>query len=72
MNSFSHVCLCRYELWSYFGKELMTSPLFANKSRCKFYCFMSFTRYNLPKDAGLPKTHSDILKHTKGHTALGK
>ncbi|KAK3753599.1 hypothetical protein RRG08_010018 [Elysia crispata] len=60
-----------YELWSYFGKELMTSTLFGNKSRCKFYCFMSFTRYNLPKDAGLPKTHSDILKHTKGHTALG-
>ncbi|GFO01130.1 Zinc metalloproteinase [Plakobranchus ocellatus] len=60
-----------YELWSYFGKELMTSPLFTNKSRCKFYCFMSFTRYNLPKDSGLPKTHSDILKHTKGHTALG-
>ncbi|GFS26653.1 metalloprotease [Elysia marginata] len=68
---FVHFVRPVYELWSYFGKELMTSPLFANKSRCKFYCFMSFTRYNLPKDANLPKTHSDILKHTKGHTALG-
>ncbi|CAL1537705.1 unnamed protein product [Lymnaea stagnalis] len=60
-----------YQLWSYFGKELMTSPLFSHKSRSKFYCFMSFTRYHLPKDTDLPKTHSDILKHTKGHTALG-
>ncbi|CAG5127577.1 unnamed protein product, partial [Candidula unifasciata] len=58
-------------LWSYFGKELITSPLFPHKSRSKFYCFMSFTRYHLPKDEDLPKTHSDILRHTKGHTALG-
>ncbi|BFZ04776.1 hypothetical protein BsWGS_07815 [Bradybaena similaris] len=60
-----------YELWSFFGKELMTSPMFSHKSQSKFYCFMSFTRYHLPKDEDLPKTHSDILKHTKGHTALG-
>lgn len=63
---------CRYELWSFFGKELMTSPMFSHKSQSKFYCFMSFTRYHLPKDEDLPKTHSDILKHTKGHTALGE
>ncbi|KAH9525798.1 hypothetical protein Btru_002388 [Bulinus truncatus] len=60
-----------YQLWNYFGKELMSSPLFSHKSRSKFYCFMSFTRYHLPKDADLPKTHSEILRHTKGHTALG-
>ncbi|KAI8739982.1 zinc metalloproteinase [Biomphalaria glabrata] len=60
-----------YQLWNYLGKELMMSPLFSHKSRSKFYCFLSFTRYHLPHDAEIPKTHSDILRHTKGHTALG-
>lgn len=59
------------DLWSYFGRELMTSSKFNNKDRCKWYCFMSFTRYS-PPEGVLPKTHSEILKYTKGHTALGK
>ncbi|KAK7499149.1 hypothetical protein BaRGS_00009696, partial [Batillaria attramentaria] len=58
------------DLWNYFGKELMTSG-FSSKNKCKWYCFMSFTRYQLPPEADLPKTHSEILKYTKGHTALG-
>lgn len=59
-----------YELWAYFARELMMSDL-ANKQKCKWHCFMSFTRYH-PPDEGTPKTHSEILSHTKGHTALGK
>ncbi|KAK6191510.1 hypothetical protein SNE40_003177 [Patella caerulea] len=58
------------ELWSYFAKELMSSDL-NDKDKCKWYCFMSFTRYNPPDNAEIPKTHSEILKYTKGHTALG-
>ncbi|XP_076434651.1 uncharacterized protein LOC143274664 [Babylonia areolata] len=58
------------DLWTHFGKELMTSG-FSKRHKCKWYCFMSFTRYRLPPDSPLPKTHSEILKYTKGHTALG-
>ncbi|XP_070204433.1 uncharacterized protein [Littorina saxatilis] len=58
------------DLWTHFGKELMTSG-FTRRSKCKWYSFMSFTRYELPPEAELPKTHSEILKYTKGHTALG-
>lgn len=63
-------CMSGNDLWTYFGKELMTSAL-TRRSKCKWYCFMSFTRYRLPPDADLPKTHSEILKYTMGHTALG-
>ena len=59
------------DLWTHFGKELMTSS-FTKRHKCKWYCFMSFTRYHLPSDIPLPKTHSEILKYTKGHTALGQ
>lgn len=59
------------ELWNYFARELMTSSSFSNKDLCKWYCFMSFTRYK-PPSSEAPKTHSEILKCTKGHTALGK
>ena len=59
------------QLWTYFAKELMTSNL-SDKEICKWYCFMSFTRYCPPSSTEPPKTHTDILRHTKGHTALGK
>ena len=59
------------KLWTHFARELMTSSNFADKDLCKWYCFMSFTRYSPPKDTDTPRTHSDILKYTKGHTALG-
>ncbi|KAL4223299.1 hypothetical protein ACF0H5_016770 [Mactra antiquata] len=58
------------ELWTYFARELMTSSNFGKKDLCKWYCFMSFTRYQ-PPEGECPKTHSEILKYTKGHTALG-
>lgn len=60
-----------HELWNHFGKELMSSN-FSFKSKCKWYCFMSFTRYEPPPDREIPKTHSEILHYTKGHTALGE
>lgn len=60
-----------YDLWNHFAKELMTSN-FPSRSKCKWYCFMSFTRYQPPPEEEIPKTHSEILKYTKGHTALGK
>lgn len=57
------------ELWAYFARELIEfdSP---SKEYCKWFCFMSFTRY-FPPENFVPKTHGDILKSTKGHTALG-
>ena len=58
------------ELWTYFANELMRSN-FIQKSFCKWLCFMSFTRYQLPGGVDPPKSHSDVLKHTKGHAALG-
>ena len=59
------------ELWTYFARELMTSSKFTDKDNCKWYCFMSFTRYQPPVNSEPPKTHTDILRYTKGHTALG-
>ncbi|KAL3857677.1 hypothetical protein ACJMK2_012319 [Sinanodonta woodiana] len=59
------------ELWAYFARELVTSSSFSEKENCKWYCFMSFTRYNPPSDKEPPKAHGDILQYTKGHTALG-
>ena len=58
------------ELWTHFAKELMSSNL-THKDLCKWFCFMSFTRY-IPPESEAPKSHSEILRHTKGHTALGK
>lgn len=58
------------ELWTYFANELMRSNII-QKSFCKWLCFMSFTRYQLPGGVDPPKSHSDVLKHTKGHAALG-
>ena len=60
------------DLWTHFARELMTTSDFKDKELCKWYCFMSFTRYNLPEGADTPKSHSEILNYTKGHTALGK
>ena len=59
------------DLWTYFARELMTSSHFVDKELCKWYCFMSFTRY-APPTGTVPSTHSDIIKYTKGHTALGE
>jgi hypothetical protein len=59
------------ELWTHFARELMMSSSFTDKDLSKWYCFMSFTRYEPPLSE-TPKTHSEILKYTKGHTALGK
>lgn len=58
------------ELWTYFAKELMKSNL-TQKDFCKWFCFMSFTRYFLPEDIEPPRSHGDVLSHTKGHAALG-
>ncbi|XP_013379649.1 putative zinc metalloproteinase C607.06c [Lingula anatina] len=58
------------ELWQHFAKELMTTD-FPNKENCKWYAFMSFTRYNPPRDGSIPKTHAEVLEHTRGHCALG-
>lgn len=57
------------ELWTYFAKELMSSN-FQKKETCKWFCFMSFTRY-FPPEGKLPKTHGEVLSNTRGHTALG-
>ncbi len=59
------------DLWMYFARELMSTKLFSEKDNCKWYTFISFTKY-CPPEGTVPKTHSDVLKHTKGHTALGK
>ena len=58
------------ELWTYFAKELMSSSLFTAKEKCKWFSFMSFTRYIPPQDS-VPKSHSEVMRSTKGHTALG-
>lgn len=58
------------ELWTHFANELMTSS-FPNKNNCKWFSFMSFTRFHLPENTESPRSHSDVLKYTKGHTALG-
>lgn len=59
-------------LWTHFARELMTASDFEDKDLCKWYCFMSFTRYDLPPGAETPRSHSEILQYTKGHTALGE
>lgn len=59
------------DLWMYFAKELMSSRDIPDKEKCKWFAFISFTRYQAP-EGHLPKSHSEILKCTKGHTALGK
>lgn len=58
------------ELWTHFARELMTTSSFTDKDSCKWYCFMSFTRYE-PPEGVTPKSHTEILRYTKGHTALG-
>lgn len=59
------------DLWMTFARELMSSKQFKEKTNCKWFAFMSFTRYIPPKDQ-VPKSHSDVLRFTKGHAALGK
>ena len=59
------------DLWVYFAKELMASSI-CDKDHCKWFAFMSFTRYAPPEGVGVPKSHSDIISYTKGHTALGE
>ena len=34
------------------------------------YAFMSFTYYS-PPDGVVPKSHSEVIRFTQGHTALG-
>lgn len=58
------------DLWMTFARELMSSKQFKEKTNCKWFAFMSFTRYIPPKDQ-VPKSHSDVLRFTKGHAALG-
>ncbi|KAK2166704.1 hypothetical protein NP493_1293g01022 [Ridgeia piscesae] len=58
------------ELWLKFACELMSAKTFTQKENCKWFCFMSFTRYEAENDS-LPKSHIDVLKQTKGYAALG-
>ena len=58
-------------LWTYFARELMSSRRFSSKDKCKWFSFTAFTRYQ-PPPGTLPKSHSEVLKYTKGYTALGK
>ncbi len=58
------------DLWMHFAKELMGSKKYRGKESCKWLAFMSFTRYK-PPDGVVPRSHSEILSNTKGHTALG-
>ena len=60
------------QLWRAIGQQLMDCDQFAEKERCKWFCFMSFTRYRLPADAPTPRSHADVLAHTTGHAALGE
>jgi len=60
------------ELWIYFARELMSSKKFADdREACKWFAFMSFTRYYVPLSTNAPSSHSEVLSLTKGHTALG-
>ncbi|XP_067144270.1 uncharacterized protein [Centruroides vittatus] len=61
--------LSQEELWNYFAKELMMSPL-ANKNIYKFLAFASFTLYDNPTGI-IPQNHKDVLKLTRGYVALG-
>jgi len=59
------------QLWLHFAKELMGSRCFALKDKCKWLVYLSFTRYQI-QNGMVPKTHSQVLGSTKGHTALGQ
>jgi len=60
------------EMWTYFARELMSSELFKeDRDRCKWFAFMSFTRYCVAPSTSPPSSHSEVLSLTKGHTALG-
>jgi len=60
------------ELWTYFARELMSSELFReDRDQCKWFAFMSFTRYFVPPATNPPSSHSEVVSLTKGHTALG-
>jgi hypothetical protein len=63
--------MCSNELWVHFAKELTTSKQFEQTDQCKWLAFLSFTRYQV-QDGKVPKTHSQVLQSTKGHTALGR
>ena len=58
------------DLWTHFAKEFMNSKML-DRDTCKWYAFMSFTRYCPPAGGFIPKTHSEILQATRGHAALG-
>ena len=60
------------DLWMHFARELMSSKQFSKREQCKWFAFMSFTRYQPLPEGSVPKSHSDVLRNTKGHTALGK
>jgi len=60
------------ELWTYFARELMSTEMFkADRNDCKWFAFMSFTRYCVPPSTNPPSSHSEVVSLTKGHTALG-
>ena len=60
------------ELWTYFARELMSSEQFKEgHDQCKWFAFMSFTRYYVPPSTNPPSSHSEVVSLTKGHTALG-
>jgi len=60
------------ELWTYFARELMSSEIFSDdRDQCKWFAFMSFTRYYVPPSTNPPSSHSEVVSLTKGHTALG-
>ena len=59
------------DLWMHFARELMAAKQFTKRDQCKWFAFMSFTRYQ-PLEGYVPKSHSDVLRNTKGHTALGE
>lgn len=59
------------DLWMTFARELMSTDKFVDKDYCKWYTFMSFTRYCPPPEE-IPRSHSEVIRHTKGHAALGK
>ena len=60
------------ELWTYFARELMSSEAFKDdRDQCKWFAFMSFTRYYVPPSTDTPSSHSGVVSLTKGHTALG-
>ena len=59
------------DLWMNFARELMSSRQFRDKDNCKWFAFMSFTRYAPPTNQS-PKSHSDVLRFTQGHAALGE